>query len=331
MRLLVIISLALSTLGSVSLSPCLTGLSRTSIYTFDETGHATRTLPNNRTYLVHIPKDYSRTLPINLPHPVVLSYHGNGGTSAKQETLSQWSEENVKLNGLGVIGVYPQASLGLSRNGGAPTWSWQGAAYASPDAHDLEFTGTILDELKANLCIDSRRVYATGKSNGGGFTNLVACTEATASRLAAVAIVSGAMYPGTLPDSECSPGRPLPVYISHGVVDQTIPYLGRPYDSSGDTIYRTPNIDDFAAAWADRNGLAGTDYCQKAVHGTAQERVWGSSGAKGQVRRIRVDGLGHSWPTTLGLDSSGAPNNTANFNLTTAHLVSFFNAHVLPL
>ena len=33
-----------------------------------------------------------------------------------------------------------------------------------------------------------------------------------------------------------------------GVVDQTIPYVGRPFDSSGDPIYRTPDMDalDFA-------------------------------------------------------------------------------------
>ncbi|EJD43594.1 alpha/beta-hydrolase [Auricularia subglabra TFB-10046 SS5] len=323
--------LALASVAAASLPPCLTGIPRSSIYQFDATNHATRVVPGtNRSYLVHLPSDYLRDF-LNVPRPVVLSYHGNGGTSAKQETLSQWSGPGVNLNGRGVIGVYPQASVGLSRNGGAPTFSWQGAPYASPDAHDIEFTLTILDELQANLCVDTRRIYATGKSNGGGFTNLLACTSATARRFAAAVIVSGAMYAGTRPGDTCSPGKPLPVFISHGVVDQTIPYVGRPFDNTNDTAYATPDIDAFAAAWAARNGLGAGDYCQKRVHGSALERTWGSGGAKGEVKRLRVEGLGHSWPTTLGLDSSGAPNNTASFNLTTAHLVPFFNAHVLPL
>ncbi|KZV91827.1 hypothetical protein EXIGLDRAFT_718862 [Exidia glandulosa HHB12029] len=49
-------------------------------------------------------------------------------------------------------------------------------------------------------------------------------------------------------------------------------------DSSSSAIYRRPNIDDFATAWADSSALAGTGYWQKAVQVASQERVFRREG-----------------------------------------------------
>ena len=55
----------------------------------------------DRTYLIHIPSTYN----INTPVPLIFSFHGGGKTSAEQEELSQFSNEDFNPNG---IAVYPQ-------------------------------------------------------------------------------------------------------------------------------------------------------------------------------------------------------------------------------
>lgn len=62
------------------------------------------------------------------------------------------------------------------------------------------------------------------------------------------------------------------------------------------------------------------------------KQVWDkeNNGCEAEVVAYTTEYLGHSWPTTLGLDSSGAPNNTAQFNLTDPGLVEFFGTWYLP-
>jgi poly(3-hydroxybutyrate) depolymerase len=80
---------------------------------------------------------------------------------------------------------------------------------------DRPFVDAILDQVERARCVDRRRVYATGFSNGGFFANLLACT--LGDRLAAVAAVGGA---AALPD--CTPLRPMPILLLHGSADQII-------------------------------------------------------------------------------------------------------------
>ncbi|KIK62379.1 carbohydrate esterase family 1 protein, partial [Collybiopsis luxurians FD-317 M1] len=229
------------------------------IFSFDTSNHATRKITDGnfegRSYLVHLPANYDNSK----KHPVVVSFHGNGGTSAKQEKITQLSDQAMLINNIGIIAVYPQASLGKGRNGGTKKNSWQGAPYAADGVDDIGFVKQILDEITEHLAIDTKRIYATGKSNGGGFTNLLACTPSINTRIAAFATVSAALYPGTLPgvdtsdtSTACDPKRVIPILISHGYNDTTIPYEGQS-ERSGSKDYRTPNIDDFAKAWATRN------------------------------------------------------------------------------
>lgn len=72
-------------------------------------------------------------------------------------------------------------------------------------------------------CLDSSRIYAAGKSNGGGLTGLLACDKKLSTQIAAFAPVSGAFYTkhaesvctGTFPQTvpiKCDPGRsPIPI------------------------------------------------------------------------------------------------------------------------
>jgi poly(3-hydroxybutyrate) depolymerase len=46
--------------------------------------------------------------------------------------------------------------------------------------------------------------------------NLLACSEQTASKFAAFALVSAALYSGTHPFTACDPGRKVPLINFHG-------------------------------------------------------------------------------------------------------------------
>jgi polyhydroxybutyrate depolymerase len=130
-----------------------------------------------RSYLEHLPDRYNP----RRPYSVVLSFHGHNRTAQYQEQLTGMSDLNA-------IVVYPQGLVGTDGQ-----TAWQGAPY-SANVDDVLFTSDLITRLQTNYCVDPRRIYAAGKSNGGGFTGVLACRMA--GRIAAFAPVSGAFASG---------------------------------------------------------------------------------------------------------------------------------------
>ncbi|KAF2802131.1 alpha/beta-hydrolase [Mytilinidion resinicola] len=196
-----------------------------------------------RTYLVHVPEKYD----VNSAVPLILSFHGRAKTATEQEGLSQFSNSSYNPDG---IAVYPEGVP--DKNG---TQQWTGDPDAPADIDDILFTSDLIDHLLSRYCIDPSRVYAAGKSNGGGLVGLLACDVGTSSKIAAFAAVSGAFYlnesTGELPP--CKPARvPIPILETHGLKDHTINYTGGPDASNrGDTIPIVSWVDD----WATRDGF----------------------------------------------------------------------------
>ena len=83
------------------------------------------------------------------------------------------------------------------------------------ETQDVDFVRALLDRLEAERCVDRRRVFATGMSNGGFFANLLGC--ALAARIAAIAPVAGALDLGA-----CVPARPVPVLLLYGRADRVV-------------------------------------------------------------------------------------------------------------
>jgi polyhydroxybutyrate depolymerase len=138
------------------------------------------------------------------PAPVVMVFHPYGMTA-------QYMEGRVSTRlWPGAIMVYPEGATGPSR-GYAP--SWQGRAGESGD-RDLTFFDAMLEWLMQHHCIDAKRVFAFGYSNGAGLAALLACERGD--QIAGVAIASGRFT--------CTPKSPKPVAITHGLTDASIPY-----------------------------------------------------------------------------------------------------------
>jgi polyhydroxybutyrate depolymerase len=249
------------------------------------TNHTLLSGAHTRSFLLHLPLDYTS----NVPAPLILSFHGRSRNATYQETLSQFSLSEYNPSW---IAVYPQ---GLNN-------SWQGPDYAVPDANDVGFVSDLLDWLETELCVDVSKIYATGKSNGGGFTGTLACDgSGTGDRIAAFAPVSGAFYDFD-GGAGCKPDRKgLPVLEFHGSNDTTIPYEGG--DGLGGSL---PDIGAWLDWWAKWNGCPEDGKkVSEVAEGEVQVTSWdcGKNRDK-EVIGYKVAGLGHDWPSlTPNLDN----------------------------
>jgi len=101
--------------------------------------------------------------------PLVFAFHGHGGSmvqAARSFPIHQlWPEAIV---------VYPQGrpTAGQLTDKTGQQAGWQGRAGAQGD-RDLKFFDVMLADLGKRYQVDERRIYATGHSNGGGFTYLL--------------------------------------------------------------------------------------------------------------------------------------------------------------
>ena len=158
----------------------------------------------------------------------------------------------------------------------------------------MAFTDDLLDQLETDLCVDTSRVYATGKSNGAGFVGILACERSH--RITGVAPIAGAFYATGHP--ECSPSRPVPVVEMHGTADATIPY-------DGERSRGLPSIPDWTAAWAERNGGRGAVTTSRPAADVEIERHRVCRRGA-EVTHVRVLGGGHTWPGADAYSGGGA-------------------------
>ena len=162
------------------------------------------TADGERSYRINIPRDYE----LETPLPLVLGFHGNGSDGAEFQNYTG-------LPTLPAITVFPDGDEGDGKR------SWQGAPYAS-GADDVAFVADLLDSIESEHCIDLNRVYATGKSNGGGMVSVLACH--LRDRFSAFAPVAGAYYPQST--EGCDYSTPTPMLAIHGTGDATMHYEG---------------------------------------------------------------------------------------------------------
>jgi polyhydroxybutyrate depolymerase len=117
-----------------------------------------------RTALIYVPASAK----IN-PTPLVFVFHGHGGSAQQAEKSfhieRDWPEAIVVyMQGLPTVGQItdPQGTRA----------GWQAAVGDNGD-RDLKFFDAVLARVKLDYDVDAKRIYATGHSNGGGFTYLL--------------------------------------------------------------------------------------------------------------------------------------------------------------
>lgn len=152
-----------------------------------------------RTYLLVIP----RALPAGSPAPVIMGLHGGAGSAENAYSYMGLAGDRPALY------VFPQA----------PYWPQAGgvAWNVDPNGVDFPYFDTLIADLSGKYCVDPRRIFATGKSNGAFMVNALACYRPNLVR--AIASVAG----GGPETSRCPGAVPAPVMIIHGTADRTVP------------------------------------------------------------------------------------------------------------
>ena len=227
-----------------------------------------------RTYRLFVPAGYDGRTRL----PLVLDLHPSGGTSAGQARTSGMEQIAEREN---FAVASPQAEDGR--------WN---VPVDSNRADDVAYVSDVIDHVSAQLCVDSARVYATGFSGGARMSSLLACKLNT--RIAAIAPVAGLRWP-----APCS-GRPVPILTFHGLADPQNTYDGKA-NRGAEWVESVPEA---LAGWAGHNGCNNNVILEDPDGPLSTMRYTGCRGDV-EVRLVRIDGLGHTWPKQE-IDATGA-------------------------
>ena len=283
MRVILFDSLTILTLSTV-----LIGTSMAQTQTQLTPGDHTRSLVvanRERSYLVHVPRSYDGLKPVS----VVLAFHGGASNAAQ---MVHFCGLNEKADEAGFLVVYPN---GTGRTEQFLTWNAGNCCGYAKDqkVDDVEFVGKLLDDLAGVANIDADRVYATGMSNGGMMSYLLAAK--LSDRIAAIAPVGGPMG-----IAECHPERPVSVLHFHGLDDKFAPFKGgRGERSLSQTDFYS--VEHSLGCWIKANDCASEpEVAEEPVKVEDAMRVikktWGGGKGGAEVVLVEIAGAGHTWP-----------------------------------
>jgi len=236
-----------------------------------------------RTYVVHTPNG----LDSKTPTPVVLALHG---ATMNGPMMAWFTGLNSKADEAGFIAVYPNGTgthSSLTWNGG----NCCGSAMQN-NVDDVAFINALLDDLIWAYQIDSRRIYATGMSNGAIMAYRLG--SELSDRIAAIAPVAG-----SIGIEVGQPKNPVSVLHFHGTQDEFVPFTGGkgPRSITG-TDFRS--VEDSIQAWVRANEcevspindlLADSDDGLRVTR-----RTYGSGRDGSEVSLVVIEGGGHTWP-----------------------------------
>jgi polyhydroxybutyrate depolymerase len=233
-----------------------------------------------RDYIVYIPELYDGTTTV----PLILNFHGYGSNAAQQMFYGDFRDI---ADTEGFLLVHPEGTTFI----GDQFWN-VGFPGLSSTIDDVGFTEALIDELATLYAIDLDRVYATGMSNGGFMSFLLACQ--LSEKIAAVASVTGSMTQDTFDD--CNAQHPTPVLQIHGTDDGVVLYNGNNLSIP---------IADVISYWVDYNNCETTPTTTTlpdvdVSDGSTVEHSVYEDGDNGiTTEHMKVIGGGHTWPGSV--------------------------------
>jgi poly(3-hydroxybutyrate) depolymerase len=182
------------------------------------------------------------------------------------------------------------------------------------------------------FCVDTDRIYASGKSEGAGFAGVLACNATANSRIAAFAPVSGAFYPGN--NDESTKGCKVPVPIPCDPQRCNVPFLEfhggadflAPIDGGLQRHECLPDIQSYMQMWVASNNLSSTPTETYNLSSVAEVYKYGDGLVTWVFDGPKVE---HDWPwTVVNPDTIRAHSQPSSFNATPI-IMEFFNNYTL--
>ena len=166
-----------------------------------------------RSYILKLPTNYDA----NTPYRLIFAWHGGGGTAQGVASGNYYGmDTTANANGRAIF-IAAQGLDGIINGNTSAGW-------ANTNGRDVAFTRAMIAWARANLCIDSSRIFSTGFSFGGMFSDTLGCEMPDVFR--AVAPMAGRLCRGTstncsLTTTNCMQHN-VAAWVAHGASDTTV-------------------------------------------------------------------------------------------------------------
>lgn len=224
------------------------------------------------TYILSVSDKVERTKKA----PVMIHWHALGSSPEEMRMVTHVDTLEQTTN---AIMVYPKS----------PDQSWDvgscctNTKLLATRRDELVFAKELVADLKKKVCVDEKRIYTAGFSNGGMMSQMLACKAAD---IFAAAFPMGSTL--TIPEADCKPSRPIPIMLINGTKD---PLVG--YDSPG--LSGGLSVPADYKLWQTKNGCTGTPE-QSFKMGKATCTKLTSCKAGAETAACVVEGMGHCVP-----------------------------------
>ncbi len=242
-----------------------------------------------RSYVVFIPSD--------LPsEKVPLMYVLHGGTGNGSHASRTMGMNDVATKNHFIV-AYPNGTgtfLGKNRR----VWNAGGccAIAQRKNINDMKFIEELTKELIRKYPVDSRRIYATGESNGATLAYRLMCELPDV--FAAVIPVSGSLM-----IDNCKAGQRVALFDIHGLNDKNVPYEGGKGKGVSNSTFRS--VQESIKI------IAELRQCQNSTKKTLENgdiETEYNCKAGAPIRARAIKGGEHAWPVANG------PKKNSNFS-----------------
>lgn len=220
---------------------------------------------------------FSEPAPTEAGLPLVLNFHGTGGSAHEQAELSRL---NPLAEEFGVVVAYPE---GLPLEGEQVFDAGPVRDFSSAPRDDVAFARALVAHISKRYCIDATRIYSMGMSNGARMSYRLACEASDL--IAAIAPIAGML---TVDPKSCHPTHPVSALHFHGIGDRVSNYMGG-------GVRAPRSVPANFELWAQKTGCKGPPTRvseSSASHCDAYTSCEGGA----QVRLCSIEVMGHCWP-----------------------------------
>lgn len=260
--------------------------------------------PDGRVYKLYVPSGYN-----GQSLPLVVMLHG---CTQNPDTFAAGTEMNAYAEQHRFLVAYPEQPYSANIN---KCWNWFDLNHQSRGKGEPASIVGVVNHVKSQYSVDSRRVYVAGLSAGGAMSVILGATYPDT--FAAVGVGAGLeyqaatsltgatmamLYGGPDPNAQGtkahqamgSHARVVPVMVVHGTADYTV------YPVNGNqVISQWAQTNDWASDGADNQNI--DDQADEVANGTAPGgRTYTHAKYKDQngtvmLEKVTVNGMGHAW------------------------------------